>query len=161
MPKKALFVFLCSSIINQILQEFWQPYLIGTMARYSLLKTYPWSSRSHLLSRTSARRQWQRFYSIQTTEDAIARLPGMNPDSLHVTKTTKPMSLLPPEELVFGRSFTGISDNPGSRCKASNQNYRPYVLDRVDCRERMAAGPNNPLPKSQPRPRNLCLSLCI
>ncbi|KAL8933231.1 MAG: hypothetical protein Q9211_005891, partial [Gyalolechia sp. 1 TL-2023] len=56
------------------------------------------------LSRTN----WQRIraYSIQSQEEAIAKLPDINPDALSITKTTTPKALVPPEELVFGRTFT-------------------------------------------------------
>ncbi|KAL8697166.1 MAG: hypothetical protein Q9201_007275, partial [Fulgogasparrea decipioides] len=48
----------------------------------------------------------RRLYSIQSQEAAIAKLPNINPDALTITKTTTPKSLVPPEELVFGRTFT-------------------------------------------------------
>ncbi|KAL9029534.1 MAG: hypothetical protein Q9196_002231 [Gyalolechia fulgens] len=56
------------------------------------------------LSRTN----WQRIraYSIQSQEEAIAKLLDINPDALSITKTTTPKALVPPEELVFGRTFT-------------------------------------------------------
>ncbi|KAL8718750.1 MAG: hypothetical protein Q9225_004147 [Loekoesia sp. 1 TL-2023] len=50
--------------------------------------------------------QHRRPYSIQSQEEEIARLPNINPDALSVTKTTTPKALVPPEELVFGRTFT-------------------------------------------------------
>ena len=49
----------------------------------------------------------QRFYSIQSQEEAIAQLPDLDPSALQITKTTTPKALVPPEELVFGRTFTG------------------------------------------------------
>ncbi|KAI4247391.1 MAG: hypothetical protein L6R42_009626 [Xanthoria sp. 1 TBL-2021] len=54
------------------------------------------------------RLNWQlrRLYSIQSQEDAIAKLPNIDPSALSITKTTTPKKLVPPEELVFGRSFT-------------------------------------------------------
>ena len=48
----------------------------------------------------------QRAYSIQSSEAAIAQLPGIDASALTITKTTTPKTLLPPEELVFGRTFT-------------------------------------------------------
>ncbi|KAI4238400.1 MAG: hypothetical protein LQ352_007879, partial [Teloschistes flavicans] len=48
----------------------------------------------------------RRPYSIQSQEDAIAKLPNINPSALSITKTTTPKELVPPEELVFGRTFT-------------------------------------------------------
>ncbi|MCJ1308096.1 hypothetical protein MMC25_001747 [Agyrium rufum] len=60
-------------------------------------------------SRRQAPAQWrsqQRQYSIQSEEDAIARLPGLDPSKLTIEKTQSPKPVLPPEELVFGRTFT-------------------------------------------------------
>ncbi|KAI4184706.1 MAG: hypothetical protein L6R41_004567 [Letrouitia leprolyta] len=55
-----------------------------------------------------SRPNWQRIrpYSIQSQEEEITRLPDINPDALFITKTTTPKTLVPPEELVFGRTFT-------------------------------------------------------
>ena len=47
-----------------------------------------------------------RPYSIQSQEEALARLPNIDPSKLTITKTTTPKQLVPPEELVFGRTFT-------------------------------------------------------
>ncbi|KAI4224712.1 MAG: hypothetical protein LQ349_007186 [Xanthoria aureola] len=54
----------------------------------------------------SFNRQLRRPYSIQSQEDAIAKLPNIDPDALSITKTTTPKELVPPEELIFGRTFT-------------------------------------------------------
>ncbi|KAL8916242.1 MAG: hypothetical protein Q9208_008640 [Pyrenodesmia sp. 3 TL-2023] len=48
----------------------------------------------------------RRPYSIKSQEEELARLPNINPDALSITKTTTPKELVPPEELVFGRTFT-------------------------------------------------------
>ncbi|KAL8652264.1 MAG: hypothetical protein Q9210_002782 [Variospora velana] len=48
----------------------------------------------------------KRPYSIQSQEEELAKLPNINPDALSITKTTTPKTLVPPEELVFGRTFT-------------------------------------------------------
>ena len=54
-------------------------------------------------------RQSQRPYSsIQAQEEALTKLPGLNPSKCVVTLSTTPKTLTPPEELVFGRAFTGI-----------------------------------------------------
>ncbi|KAL8893797.1 MAG: hypothetical protein Q9192_004913 [Flavoplaca navasiana] len=50
--------------------------------------------------------QLRRPYSIQSQEEAIAKLPQIDPNALSITKTTTPKELVPPEELVFGRTFT-------------------------------------------------------
>ena len=64
-------------------------------------------SRANLLSGTFIQRELQRSYSIQSSENAIAQLPGIDPEALSILKTTTPKELLPPHELVFGRTFTG------------------------------------------------------
>ena len=53
--------------------------------------------------------QSQRPYSnsIQAEEDALAKLPGLNPSACTYTHSMTPKVLTPPEELVFGRAFTG------------------------------------------------------
>ena len=53
--------------------------------------------------------QWhyRRPYSIQSQEEEIAQLPDINPGALSITRTTTPKPILPPEELIFGRTFTG------------------------------------------------------
>lgn len=65
-------------------------------------------SRANFLSGTFTQRRWRRLYSIQSSENAIAQLPGIDPEALSVLKTTTPKELLPPHELVFGRTFTGM-----------------------------------------------------
>ena len=53
--------------------------------------------------------QWQRrWYSI--TQDVVppSELANLNPSKLSTTNTTTPKELMPAEELVFGRSFTGM-----------------------------------------------------
>ena len=53
--------------------------------------------------------QWycQRPYSIQSQEEEIARLPDLNPGALSITRAATLKHVLPPEELIFGRNFTG------------------------------------------------------
>ena len=58
--------------------------------------------------------QWlpHRLYSIQSEQDAMAKLPSIDPSKLTISKTSSPKSLIPPEELIFGRTFTGTSLPP-------------------------------------------------
>ncbi|KAL8782720.1 MAG: hypothetical protein Q9213_005144 [Squamulea squamosa] len=68
----------------------------------------------------------RRPYSIQSQEDAIAKLPNIDPSALSITKTTTPKQLVPPEELVFGRTFT---DHMLSiEWTASNGWYPPQII---------------------------------
>lgn len=50
----------------------------------------------------------RRFYSIHAEAASAVKLAEIDPGRLSITKTTTPKALLPPEELVFGRTFTGI-----------------------------------------------------
>ena len=53
--------------------------------------------------------QWhpRRPYSIQSQEQEIAQLPDINPGALSIAKTATPKQISPPEELIFGHTFTG------------------------------------------------------
>lgn len=64
-------------------------------------------AKAELSSACTAPLRRRRFYSIQSQEDSIARLPGIDPSKLSITKSTTPKELIPPQELVFGRTFTG------------------------------------------------------
>ena len=65
------------------------------------------STRVEILPKSRLRRQYQRAYSIQSQEEEIAKLPDINPHACTVTDTITPKELVPPEGLVFGRTFTG------------------------------------------------------
>ena len=58
-----------------------------------------------------------RSYSIQSQEEKVAQLPDINPDTLSIARTTTPKPVQPPEELVFGRTFTGkpATASPGPK----------------------------------------------
>ena len=84
--------------------------LFTAMVREALVR----ASRSYLFLRSPCPfpkfiPQWhhRRPYSIQSQEEAIAQLPDINPSALSITRTTTPKQILPPEELIFGRNFTG------------------------------------------------------
>lgn len=49
-----------------------------------------------------------RSYSSLPGEEALAALPDIDPSKLEVTLCKIPKDLVPPEELIFGRTFTGI-----------------------------------------------------
>ncbi|KAF7931447.1 uncharacterized protein EAE98_002629 [Botrytis deweyae] len=54
-------------------------------------------------------RRWEassRLYSIQAEAASTTKLQDIDPTKLTITKNTTPNELLPPKELVFGRSFT-------------------------------------------------------
>ena len=103
----------------------------------------------------------RRCYSIQTQEEELAKLPDINPDALEITTCATPKEITPPEQLVFGRAFTGKPHvTRSSSCHAhSIPLYRSHALDRMDSRQWLARPSNNPLPKPFPRPCNLRLPL--
>lgn len=107
------------------------------------------TSRKELSPFHSLNWQFRRPYSIQSQEDAIAKLPNIDPDALSITKTTTPKELLPPEELVFGRTFTGMDSCCLIRPSARSHFSRPYALNRMDRLGRMATPTNNTLPEPQ------------
>jgi branched-chain amino acid aminotransferase len=50
----------------------------------------------------------QRWYSIHA-DHAVSQLQDIDPTKLSITKTTTPKELTAPEDLVFGKYFTGLS----------------------------------------------------
>ncbi|KAI9839883.1 MAG: Mitochondrial branched-chain amino acid (BCAA) aminotransferase [Sarea resinae] len=50
--------------------------------------------------------QARRLYSVQVDSPAQSQLPGIDSSKLSIAKTTTPSELSPPEQLVFGRTFT-------------------------------------------------------
>ncbi|MCJ1301768.1 hypothetical protein MMC08_004569 [Hypocenomyce scalaris] len=63
-------------------------------------------ARAELSPGCTAPPRCRRVYSIQAEQDSIATLPGIDPSKLSVTKSTTPKQLVPPQELLFGRTFT-------------------------------------------------------
>lgn len=68
------------------------------MLRRSLLQS---SQRTRSISQNFTLSQ---CYSVQASQNA-----GIDPSKLTIERTTSPKTQLKPQELVFGRSFTGIS----------------------------------------------------
>lgn len=60
-----------------------------------------------LLHRSFANTAWPAQRGLQADEDSLARLPGLDASKLEITETITPKKIVPPEELVFGRTFTG------------------------------------------------------
>lgn len=48
-----------------------------------------------------------RSYAIEAKDASDPRLQSIDPSRLSITKTTTPKDLIPNEELVFGKYFTG------------------------------------------------------
>jgi branched-chain amino acid aminotransferase len=55
----------------------------------------------------SLRYRSARQYSIHADASVGTKIQDIDPTKLSITKTTTPKGLLPPEELIFGRNFTG------------------------------------------------------
>jgi hypothetical protein len=65
-------------------------------------------TRSHsLLRRSFASTSWRSRSVLQADEDTLSKLPGLDASKLSITKTITPKKIVPPEDLVFGRTFTG------------------------------------------------------
>lgn len=54
---------------------------------------------------SSSTRLWQRSFSASAAP--ASQLPGLDASKLTVTKTSTPKELTPPQDLVFGKTFTG------------------------------------------------------
>ena len=66
-------------------------------------------TRSHsLLCRSFASTSWRSRSTLQADEETLSKLPGLDASKLSITKTITPKKIVPPEELVFGRTFTGL-----------------------------------------------------
>lgn len=57
----------------------------------------------------SLRCRTQRAYSIHADASVGTKIQDIDPTKLQITKTTTPKDLLPTEELIFGRNFSGAS----------------------------------------------------
>lgn len=62
-----------------------------------------------LESRTQLTRPFSSQWRLQQqlAEDDLSHLPDIDPSQLEVTKTITPKQLVPNQDLVFGRNFTG------------------------------------------------------
>ncbi|KAF2496258.1 branched-chain-amino-acid aminotransferase [Lophium mytilinum] len=62
--------------------------------------------RSLLVQTSSSAQRCRRAYSIHADASVGKNILDIDPSKLSIEKTTTPKTLLPPEELVFGRNFT-------------------------------------------------------
>ncbi|OJJ44812.1 hypothetical protein ASPZODRAFT_134951 [Penicilliopsis zonata CBS 506.65] len=69
----------------------------GALPRYTAPRAMP-------LNRSGANRLWQRSFS--QTPAAASQLAALDASKLSITKTTTPKEVIPPKELVFGKTFT-------------------------------------------------------
>jgi hypothetical protein len=61
-----------------------------------------------LLGRSFTTTPFRRKSAPEIDENAVASLPGLDPSKLTVTESITPKKPVPPEELIFGRTFTGL-----------------------------------------------------
>jgi len=113
----------------------------------------------------SARGIWQstRQYSIAPQAASDAKPLDIDPSKLVIEKTTKPGTLKKPEDLVFGRNFTGRA----SRCilwcgkLADSWDSRPHDHDRMEQDHRLACSSHHALPEPLVGPRDVRVPLCL
>ena len=74
--------------------------------RGGLPKPLSFLRQSSRLSQLSSRAR-TRCYSLKVDTSSSQDVAGLDPAQLSIAKSTTPKDLLPPEELVFGRTFTG------------------------------------------------------
>lgn len=61
-----------------------------------------------LRSNNNARAPFRAASSAAPDSASLSQLPDIDVGKLEITKTTAPKELVPPEKLVFGRTFTGM-----------------------------------------------------
>lgn len=95
----------------------------------------------------------QRFYSTPS-------LAAIDASKLQITKSTTPKELTPPEDLVFGRSFTDhmLSCEWTASSGMFEQGTKVKDIAHVS---RMACSKNYTLPEPLPRSSVMCIPLCV
>src|SRR5947209_18131603 len=92
-------------------------------------------TRSHsLFCRSFVSTSWRSRSALQADEDTLSKLPGLDASKLSITKTITPKKIVPPEELVFGRTFTGLFLGAASplRMLLMRHLHRSHVVHRMD-----------------------------
>lgn len=102
-----------------------------------------------------------RTYSVKAEAASATKIQNIDPTKLSIVRTKTPKELLPHNELVFGRTFTGMSTTQLSLCEQVPNSYRSYARPRMDSSRRLAPSRNPPIPEPLTRSRQLCLPLCI
>ena len=118
-------------------------------------------SESSPLQKSLTSQSWRRRQL--STESTLDSLPGLDPSKLKVTDTITPKELVPHQDLVFGRTFTGTLSVhvPSTRDAILTFLLRPHAIDRMDCLRWLARTQNNTLPKPLTRPSQLRPPLCL
>jgi hypothetical protein len=86
---------------------------------------------SHRCFSTSRRR----LEALAAEDDLYSKLPGIDPSKLETTQTITPKALVPNQDLVFGRTFTGQSAALPSICD---------IADKTSCQ--IICSPSNGQP---------------
>src|SRR5690242_4195786 len=126
------------------------------------------SSLSHCAFRSTAaplsaslRCRTQRPYSIHADASVGNKIQDIDPTKLSITRTTSPKDLLPPEDLIFGRNFTGRDRGGVITSQMANHRCRSHALARMDSVGRMAASTYHTVPKPESRPCHMCVPLRV
>jgi len=72
--------------------------------------------------------------SVAPDSASLSQLPDIDVAKLEITQTTSPKELVPPEELVFGRTFTGTAAllQYAFRSPVTDAGRRPHAFHRMD-----------------------------
>lgn len=113
-------------------------------------------------------RRWYSLHPEQNTE----KLQELDHTQLQISKCITPKQCPPPQDLVFGRTFTGTANflehtalhmsNCPFRSSVREERLklnRPHALHRMDRNIRLAPPAHNALPELLPRPGDLRLPL--
>ena len=60
-----------------------------------------------------------RTYSVKAEAASATKIKNIDPAQLKITQSKTPKTLLPPNELVFGRTFTGKRDSIVEKVESS------------------------------------------
>jgi hypothetical protein len=114
-----------------------------------------------LFCRSFASTSWRSRSALQADEDSLSKLPGLDASKLSITNTITPKKIVPPEELVFGRTFTGLFVGATSPLRMSLIQFphRSHVVHRMDGHIWLAGATYHTLPESLARPCNMRLPL--
>jgi hypothetical protein len=107
---EGLMSLLRNRLVINLLISFMTPKsaLLGRLLRSDMMVTRQLPFSASALVRRSLLGTWRAQKSLGITARlySTARLQGLDASQLSITKTTTPKELVPPEELIFGHTFT-------------------------------------------------------
>jgi hypothetical protein len=109
----------------------------------------------------SASLRCRRAYSIHADASVGTSIQEIDPSKLSITRTNAPKELLPPEELLFGRNFSGGSFVAVNCSSQLTLRPRSHAHARMDRFTRMAPRKNHTVPEPQSRPCDVRIPLRI